>query len=138
MDRAEVEAWVEDLRSAWEAANPVQIGALFADDAEYLTTPFGKGLQGRDSIVAYWSREMSTQDRVEVRMGRPVIDGERVAVEWWAVITSNGSQITDAGALMLELSGDRCRRLAEYWMLEEGGIEPAEGWGAEPGSKLIG
>ncbi len=129
MDRAEVEAWVESLRSAWESADPVQIGALFTDDAEYLTNPFGKALKGRDSIVAYWSEEMSTQDTVEVRMGRPIIDGGRVAVEWWAVITNNGSQVTDSGALMLEFFGDRCRRLAEYWMLEEGRTEPGEGWG---------
>jgi hypothetical protein len=107
----------------------VQIGALFTDDAEYLTNPFGKALEGRNSIVAYWSNEMSAQDRVEVRVGRPIIDGERVAVEWWAMITNDKGQVTDSGALVLEFSGDRCRRLAEYWMLEEGRIEPAQGWG---------
>jgi uncharacterized protein (TIGR02246 family) len=129
MDRVEVEAWVESLRSAWESADPVKIGALFTDEAEYLTNPFGKALQGRDSIVAYWSEEISTQDNVEVRMGRPMIDGERAAVEWWAVVTNDASQVTDSGVLMLEFSGDRCRRLAEYWMLGEGRIAPAEGWG---------
>jgi len=128
MNRADVEAWIESLRLSWESGDAVRIGALFTDD-EYLTNPFAAALVGRDSIVAYWSEEMSTQDRVEVRMGRPLIDGDRVAVEWWAVITGNDGQLTDAGALVLDFSGGRCRRLAEYWMLEEGNVEPGEGWG---------
>lgn len=125
----QIESWVEALRSAWEQRDPTRIGALFTEEAAYQPQPFGKSLHGREAIIAYWSEELGTQEQIEVTMGRPLVDGDRVAVEWWAVLTSQRRQTTDCGALLLEFEDERCSRLWEYWMLGEGRIEPAEGWG---------
>jgi limonene-1,2-epoxide hydrolase len=129
MGRIQVERWVEALRSAWELRDATRVGALFTEGAVYQPNPLGETLHGREAIIAHWAGELSTQDGVEVSMGRPLVDGDRVAVEWWAVVTSQGRQTTDCGALLLEFDDERCGRLWEYWMLGEGRIEPAEGWG---------
>jgi limonene-1,2-epoxide hydrolase len=129
MGRNEVESWVEALRSAWELRDAARIGALFTEEAVYQPQPFGKSLLGQEAIIAYWSGELATQEQIEVNMGRPLVDGARVAVEWWAVVTRQGRQTTDCGALLLVFDEDRCQGLWEYWMLGEGRIEPAEGWG---------
>jgi limonene-1,2-epoxide hydrolase len=129
MGRVQVEGWVEALRSAWELRDATRIGVLFTEEAVYQPQPFGKSLLGREAIIAHWSEELSRQEEVEVNMGRPLVDGDRVAVEWWAVVTNQGRQSTDCGALLLEFDEDRCQGLWEYWMLGEGRIEPAEGWG---------
>jgi hypothetical protein len=46
--------WVADYVSAWESNDPSEIGALFTDDAEYLTSPDSEPRRGRDAIVAGW------------------------------------------------------------------------------------
>jgi hypothetical protein len=129
MGRNEVESWVEALRSAWELGDPTRIGALFTEDATYQPYPLRETLHGREAIIAHWSEELSRQEQIEVNMGRPLVDGASVAVEWWALVTNQGRQSTDCGALLLEFEEDRCQGLWEYWMLGEGRIEPAEGWG---------
>ena len=39
---------------AWNSNDPAEIGALFADDARYLTAPFDEPRAGREAIVAGW------------------------------------------------------------------------------------
>lgn len=46
--------WVAGYVAAWESNDPEQIGALFADDAVYLTAPDHEPRRGRDAIVAGW------------------------------------------------------------------------------------
>jgi ketosteroid isomerase-like protein len=46
--------WVADYVSAWESNDPSEIGALFTDDAVYLTAPDAEPRRGRDEIVAGW------------------------------------------------------------------------------------
>jgi hypothetical protein len=45
--------------------------------------PFRAPFRGHDEIRAYARRNAATQRDKHVRMGRPFIDGSRVAVEWW-------------------------------------------------------
>lgn len=46
--------WVAGYVSAWESNDPTEIGALFSDDAVYLTSPDSPPRRGRDAIVAGW------------------------------------------------------------------------------------
>jgi hypothetical protein len=46
--------WVAGYVAAWESNDPEQIGALFSDDAVYLTAPDADPWRGRDAIVAGW------------------------------------------------------------------------------------
>ncbi|MCP2369517.1 ketosteroid isomerase-like protein [Agromyces terreus] len=46
--------WVADYVAAWQSNDPNLIGALFTDDAVYLTSPDSEPRVGRDEIVAGW------------------------------------------------------------------------------------
>lgn len=46
--------WVAQYVAAWESNDPEQIGALFSDDAAYLTAPDAEPRRGREQIVAGW------------------------------------------------------------------------------------
>jgi hypothetical protein len=64
-------------------------------------------------------------------MGRPFVDGDRVAVEWWTTMIDEGEEVTLPGCLLLHFGPDgRCVDLREYWNLEPGLHEPFPGWGS--------
>ena len=50
--------WVAGYVAAWESNDPEQIGALFTDDAVYLTAPDVEPRRGRDAIVAGWLEDL--------------------------------------------------------------------------------
>ncbi|MBT2518425.1 nuclear transport factor 2 family protein [Streptomyces sp. ISL-90] len=50
--------WVANYVAAWESNDPEQIGALFTDDAAYLTSPDAEPRRGRDAIVAGWLKDL--------------------------------------------------------------------------------
>jgi uncharacterized protein (TIGR02246 family) len=54
MDRQTLQQWVDGYRRAWESNDPEEIGALFTNDATYLTEPYAKPIEGREAIVADW------------------------------------------------------------------------------------
>ena len=67
-----------------------------------------------------------------MRMGRPFVDGDRAAVEWWTTMNdADDGEITLPGCLLLRFEPDgRCSSLREYWHVEPGHREPHDGWGS--------
>ncbi|HEY6629449.1 MAG TPA: nuclear transport factor 2 family protein, partial [Acidimicrobiia bacterium] len=100
----ELENWLEAYRRAWEDKDSNAAAALFTDDATYRSNIFEDPYQGREGVFTYWSDVTSTQDGVSVRMGRPFVDGNRVAAEFWTVMTNEGTEITLPGCLLLEFT----------------------------------
>ena len=78
--------WIERYRRAWETADGDEIVDLFTPDASYRSSVFREPFRGRDAIRSYWQRGPGAQREVTVRMGRPLITGDRVAVEWWTTM----------------------------------------------------
>jgi len=127
-----VEEWLERYRRAWETADADAVVELFTDDASYRSNIFADAHLGRDAIRAYWERATATQKAVAVQIGRPFVDGERVAAEWWTTMEDedDGAEITLPGCLLLTFDADgRCRELREYWQVEPGRLAPPDGWG---------
>src|SRR5262249_61687719 len=89
---------------------------------------------GSEAIRQYWQRGAGTQREVAVRMGRPIITDNRVAVEWWTtMIDPDEGEITLPGCLLLRFASDgRCQDLWEYWQVQPGRQDPPTGWGTEP------
>jgi ketosteroid isomerase-like protein len=77
-----VDEWVEKYGRAWETADEELIVSLFTEDASYRSSPFHEPFRGHDQIRAYWRRGAGSQRETRVRMGRPLVDGSRVVVEW--------------------------------------------------------
>jgi uncharacterized protein (TIGR02246 family) len=122
--------WIEGYRRAWEAGDAELVLRLFTEDASYRSNPFEEPHVGHDGIRAYWEGVTSQQRDARVSMGRPFVDGDRVAVEWWTRMTSEGEEVTLPGCLLLRFGPDgRCNDLREYWNFTAGLREPFAGWG---------
>jgi SnoaL-like domain len=130
MDRQRVDAWLDGYRRAWEQADTPAVLGLFTADASYRSHPLRRPHTGHDGVAAYWDRATADQREVRVRFGDPVVDGDRVAVEWWATMAAGGDPATLVGCLLLAFAGDgRCRALRECWNVAEGRIDPPADWG---------
>ena len=131
LNLGDVERWLEAYRRAWEDGDPEAAAALFTDDAVYRSSPFREPHLGQDGVRDYWANATGSQSGTRVRMGRPVVDGDRVAVEWWATYSdADEGEGTLPGILMLRFAPDgRCAELRETWNWEAGTREPHEGWG---------
>jgi ketosteroid isomerase-like protein len=123
--------WLERYRVAWIERDAEAASGLFTEDAVYREQPFQDAFVGRAAIRDYWSRVTASQTRVELRYGRAIVDGRRLAVEWWANLETAGGPITLAGEfLLLFADSGECRELREYWLLTQARVEPPPGWGA--------
>jgi hypothetical protein len=122
--------WLAEYRRAWIERDPERAAALFTEDALYREQPYDEPFAGRAGVRDYWAGATETQDAVELEYGIPVIDGDRVAVEWWATLVNRGVEITLAGEFMLRFDeSGLCRELREYWHAGEGRRRPPPGWG---------
>jgi uncharacterized protein (TIGR02246 family) len=81
MDRERAGAWLEGYRRAWEEADTPAVLGLFAPDATYRSLPLRPAHTGHDGIAAYWTQATADQSNVQVRLGDPIVDGDRVAAE---------------------------------------------------------
>ncbi len=128
-----VQQWVDAYAQAWRDRDADAAAALFTVDSSYRSHPLEEAHQGADGVHAYWSNVTETQDRVDVRMGRPVesADGRRAAVEFWVRMLNGGAEVTLIGILFLRFADDgRCEDLRETWMFDPGDHPPHEGWGS--------
>jgi len=88
---------------AWPAADIEAIAALYAPDAVFYSHPF----RARQGPAEYVRWAFDDQLAAECRFGEPVVDGQRAAVDWWGVITSNeGSLQSLAGTSLLRFDDD--------------------------------
>jgi ketosteroid isomerase-like protein len=110
--------WAEVWAVAWRAADVDALAALYADDALFYSAPFRDPQAPRDYVA--WA--FGDQAEAECRFGEPVVDGDRAAVDWWAVMTSkDGSVESIAGTSLLRF--DRAGLVVEQrdvWAIEPG------------------
>ena len=122
--------WLERYRRAWIEKDAEAASRLFTEDAIYREQPFQPPFVGRASIRDYWANVTASQNSVELRYGRPVVDGQRLAVEWWANLQTDGGPLTLAGEFLLRFADTgECRELREYWLLVQERRDPPSGWG---------
>jgi len=101
--RAAAERWADVWAAAWPAGDVERIAGLYATDVIFLTLPFRENRPPRD----YVTEVFDDQAEAECRFGRPLVDGDRAAVDWWGVIASrDGSVETIAGTSLLRFDPD--------------------------------
>ena len=130
MDGERVDAWLEGYRRAWERADTPAVLGLFTADATCRSHPLRPAHSGHQGIADHWTRATTAQRDVRVRFGDPIVDGDRVAAEWWTVMRADGVPVTLVGCLLLRFARDgRCRALRECWNLTEEPVDPPPDWG---------
>jgi nuclear transport factor 2 (NTF2) superfamily protein len=126
----DVRTWIKTYAEAWRERDAHAAAALFTEDAVYRSSVFSQPHVGTDRIREYWEGATATQTEHDLRMGAPIVEGDRVAVEWWMVMRDDGEWVTLPGCLLLRFAADgRCEELREYWHVEPGRHEPPSGWG---------
>ena len=79
------------------------IAGLYAPDATFYSHPF-RAPQGPAEYAA-WA--FADQQAAECRFGEPVVDGNRAAVDWWAVVTSKDRSLQSlAGTSLLRFDDE--------------------------------
>ena len=119
---AAAKAWVEGWRKGWENADADTIGALYAPDALFRSHPFR---EPEKSARDYALRAFADEELVECRFGEPVVDGDRAAVEYWAVLSADGEEETLAGIALIRFGEDGLVvEQRDYWAMHPGRAEP--------------
>ena len=126
----DVGEWIESYGRAWRERDADAVVAIFTEDAVYRSSPFRESHVGSAGIRAYWEHVTSTQTGLDLRFGAPVVEGDRAAVEWWAIVEDEGGETTFPGILVLRFAPDgRCEELRECWHEGRGSRDPPAGWG---------
>jgi hypothetical protein len=128
-----VQEWVDAYAQAWRDRDADAAAELFTDSSSYREHPLQEPHRGAEGVRDYWANVTATQDRVDVRMGRPVesADGRRAAVEFWVQMLNGGAEVTLVGILFLRFAEDgRCEDLRETWVFEPAHHPPHDGWGS--------
>jgi len=122
--------WADTWRWAWESSDVASVVALYAPGAVFSSEPFRTAYRGPDGVRAYVSAAFAEEREIRVRMGVPVIAGDRAAVEWWATLREGGVETTLAGTSVLQFNAEGLVvAQRDTWNQAEGRIEPFPGWG---------
>ena len=125
--------WARRWRDGWLAHDPASIAAMYAPDCVHRSTPFRPVHAGRTALEAYVRGAFADErEIIDVRFGEPLVDGDRVAVEYWAVFVDaeTGRPATLAGSCFLRLGPDGLVTTSrDYWHQEDGAHTPPPEWG---------
>jgi len=130
IDRESAAAFVEGYGRTWERWDIPGWVDLFSDEVVYVAHATQETVVGRTALASYVRKEAAEQGEVSVRMGSPVIEGDRVAAEFWVTARSGSEAATIAGCFVARLAPDgRCAHFREYWFDVAGHAAASEGWG---------
>ena len=130
VDRDRASAFVEGYRRTWETWDIEGFVGLFDDEVVYVAHPTEEKFVGKDALTRYVLKEKDAQGAVRVRMGEPIVDGDRVVAEFWVLATNDGEEASIAGCLIARLDASgRCVQFREYWFDIDGHAAPPTCWG---------
>jgi uncharacterized protein (TIGR02246 family) len=112
-DQQRVRGWIEAYIVAWNSNDPDDIAALFTEDAEYWTDPWGEPWTGRDAIVKEWLRRRDKPGETSFTWHLVVVTDDVAVVQ--GVTTYPGAVYSNLWVIRFDRSG-RCREYTEWWM----------------------
>ena len=98
---SDIAEWVERYRQAWEDKDPAAAGALFSETASYRDHIFSEPHLNRAGVEQYWADITGPQSDITVRMGTPIVQDDKVMVEFWTTNLWEGQPATLTGAMIL-------------------------------------
>jgi hypothetical protein len=124
---AAVDRWIDAWQSAWPTEDADAIASVYTDAVIYSSHPFREPETAR----SYVQRAFGEEELVQAWFGKPVVDGARAAVEYWAVLRAPaGEELTIAGCAFLRFGEDgRVVDHRDYWAQTDGARQPPAGWG---------
>jgi hypothetical protein len=119
-----VERWVERYLRAWNSNDPQEIGALFAEEAEYYTAPYREPWRGRAEIVRRWLGRRDEPGTFHFRyevLGTSALPdtlGGRGFVRGWTEYFEPQRSYHNLWVVTLDVEG-RCLEFTEWFMQEK-------------------
>ncbi len=115
---AAARCWVDAWKQGWRAHEAEPIAQRYADGAVFRSHPFRENEDPR----AYVERVLAEEEaEPEVWFGEPIVSGDRVAVEYWAILRVDGREQTLAGTTLLRFDMDGLVvEHRDYWAIEAG------------------
>jgi len=111
-------AWVEAWEQGWRTHDVEAIAGRYADGAVFRSHPFREPEDARAYVERVFAEE---EAEPEVWFGEPISDGDRAAVEYWAIARYEGRAHTLAGTTLLRFDADGLVvEHRDYWALEPG------------------
>ena len=119
--RSAAERWIAGWTAAWPVGHAEPLEAVYADEALSYSHPFRE----REHWRKYVDWAFAGQAGASCRVGAPVVDGDRAAVDWWGVITTRDGAIeTVAGTSLLRFGPDgRVVEQRDAWASTPGRVE---------------
>src|SRR3954452_1395346 len=112
--RAAAARWAETWQRAWPAADAAGIELLYAPHASYRSSALADPEPG--GVTAYLARQFAAEQDLRCRFGRPISDGVRAAMQWWASWVQDAETVTLAGVTVLRFDVDgRGVDHVDYW-----------------------
>ena len=110
--------WVGAWERAWPVGDVEAVVSVYDENAVFYSHPFRE----RETPRGYMTWAFAEQASAVCRFGEPIIDGDRAAVDWWAVMTApDGSDQAIAGTSLLRFDGDgRVVEQRDVWAIEPG------------------
>lgn len=132
VDAEMAQQWLDAYSHAWMTYDPGEIGALFADDAEYRWHPWDEGddvLRGRDQIVNAWLKDRDTAGTYQGEYRPLVIQDDQVIAVGQSYYYTDATQTTLERAYhnlwVLQFAGDgTCRSFTEWYMKSPEASQP--------------
>lgn len=124
MERKDFDKWVQGYIACWTSNDPEAIGALFSEDAKYLTQAFRQPWQGRETIVKEWIERKDDPENPEDAWSFDyhwiAVEGDTGVLEGLTDYTGRGATYQNIWQITLDGEG-RCGDFKEYWIkkLEE-------------------
>jgi len=116
MDRTGFEDSLRRYFDAWVSNDPVDVAALFTEDAIYWVGPFREPWVGRDQIVDRWTS--GRQEDVRATFDVVAVDGDRGVAHWNVIARPGGDagQTEWDGILTIAFAPDgRCQEHREWF-----------------------
>jgi SnoaL-like domain len=127
IDREQGVRWAQSYGRTWSHWDVEGFVRLFTEEVVYVEHPTGRTVIGREDLDGYVREEQRSQGPVTVRIGDPVVEGDRVAGEFWAT----GEDGAVVGGFIAHLDGGgQCSVFREYWFELDSPVEPFPGWGS--------
>lgn len=124
--RAAAQAWADAWARAWRALDLEPLKSIYTTNTVHRSHPFREA--GNPLEYARWAFS-EEEGEPEVWMGDPIVDGDRAAIEWWAVATENGERVSLAGVSCIRFAEDgRAVEQSDYWGQAPGRTPPWDGW----------
>jgi hypothetical protein len=107
--------WLARYFGAWASNDPVEVAALFAEDAVYSYGPFSGEARGREEIVRRWVQG-GVQPGLETSFEPLAVSGERGVAHWHVSFGESGDRVEMDGILVLDFDAEgRCTLHREWY-----------------------